>query len=76
MRLHLLYSAIIIDCLVIPVLAQQSKIIELRSADRLEGKIINNEDVRELIGNVHFVQIAAAGGLVKIWCDTAFRFMT
>lgn len=55
--------------------AQQSKIIELRSADRLEGKIIDNEEVRELIGRVHFVQLAAEGGLVKVWCDRALRFL-
>jgi lipopolysaccharide export system protein LptA len=76
MRLRLLYPAVATCCLIISAPAQQSKIIELRSADRLEGKIINNEDVRELIGNVHFVQIAAEGGLVKVWCDRALRFMT
>jgi lipopolysaccharide export system protein LptA len=58
-----------------PGLAQQSKIIELRHADILNGKTINEEEVRELTGNVHFVQIAAGGGLVKVWCDTAFQFM-
>jgi lipopolysaccharide export system protein LptA len=56
--------------------AQQSKVIELRSADRLEGKLINNEEVRELTGKVHFVQPAAEGGLVKVWCDRALRYMT
>jgi lipopolysaccharide export system protein LptA len=76
MRRCLLYSAIIIVCLAIPALAQQSKIIELRHADTLNGKIINNEEVRELIGKVHFVQIASNGGLVKVWCDRALRFMT
>jgi lipopolysaccharide export system protein LptA len=76
MHLRLLYSAITIVCLVIPSLAQRSKIIELRHADILNGKIINKEDVQELIGNVHFVQIPSEGGLVKVWCDTAFRFMT
>ena len=76
MRIFSLYIAIIIVCLTIPVSAQQSKIIELRHADTLNGKIINNEDVRELIGNVHFVQIASEGGLVKVWCDRALRFMT
>jgi len=76
MRLRLLYSAIIIICLAIPILAQQNKIIELRSADTLKGRTINNEEVRELIGNVYFVQIASEGGLVKVWCDRALRFMT
>jgi lipopolysaccharide export system protein LptA len=56
--------------------AQQSKVIELRSAERLEGKIINGEEVRELTGKVHFVQPTAEGGLVKVWCDRALRYMT
>jgi lipopolysaccharide export system protein LptA len=75
MRLRLLYSATIIVCLAIPVLAQQSKIIELRHADTLNGRTLNGEDVRELIGKVFFVQIASEGGLVKVWCDRALRFM-
>jgi lipopolysaccharide export system protein LptA len=57
-----------------PVFSQQAKVIELRSADTLKGKIINGEEVRELIGNVHFVQIAR-DGLVHVWCDRAIRFM-
>lgn len=55
--------------------AQQSSIIDLRHADRLEGKVILGEDVRELIGNVHFVQIPMSGGEVKVWCDRALRYM-
>jgi lipopolysaccharide export system protein LptA len=76
MQLRLLYYAIIIVSLSMPGLAQQSKIIELRHADTLKGKTINKEDVQELIGNVHFVQIPSEGGLVKIWCDRALRYMT
>ena len=75
MRLPMFYTAITIVSLTYPSPAQQSKIIELRHADRLEGKTINNEEVRELTGSVHFVQIAAEGGLVKVWCDRALRFM-
>jgi lipopolysaccharide export system protein LptA len=55
--------------------AQQSNIIDLRHADTLKGKILDGEEVRELIGNVHFVQFPASGGLVKVWCDRALRFM-
>ena len=55
--------------------AQQSNIIDLRHADQMEGKILNNEEVRELTGNVYFVQIPVSGGLVKVWCDRALRFM-
>jgi lipopolysaccharide export system protein LptA len=56
--------------------SQQHKIIELRSADTLKGRTINNEEVRELIGHVHFVQITENGGVVKVWCDRALRYMT
>lgn len=55
--------------------AQQSSIIDLRHADQLRGMIQNGEEVRELIGNVHFVQFPAKGGLVKVWCDRALRYI-
>jgi lipopolysaccharide export system protein LptA len=61
--------------LAIPAQAQNSKIIDLRNADRWEGKNINNENVRELIGNVNFVQHTAESKLVKVWCDRALQFM-
>jgi lipopolysaccharide export system protein LptA len=75
MRHYLLYSAITIVCLTIPALARQNKIINLRSADILNVKTINHEEVQELINHVHFDQIAATGGLVNVWCDRALRFM-
>ena len=75
MRLYVLYSTITIVFLTITAHAQQSKIIELRHADTLHGKTINKEDVQELIGNVYFVQIPSEGGLVKVWCDRALRYM-
>jgi hypothetical protein len=56
--------------------AQQSKVIELRSADKLEGKVINGEEVRELLGHVYFVQPAEGGGLVHVWCDRALKYVT
>ena len=49
--------------------------IELRSADQLEGKVINGEEVRELTGHVHFVQQPDSGGPVHVWCDRALRFV-
>lgn len=55
--------------------AQSPSVVELRSAQRLEGKIINNEEVRELIGNVHFVQPTRDGSYVFVWCDRALRYM-
>lgn len=54
---------------------QQSTVIELRSAQRLEGKMVGDEEVRELIGNVHFTQPTKSGGRVYVWCDRAIRFM-
>jgi lipopolysaccharide export system protein LptA len=72
---NLLITAILIFCAAVPLFSQQGKVIELRSADRMEGKTINNEPVRELTGNVHFVQIDSDGKLVHVWCDRAIRFM-
>jgi hypothetical protein len=65
MRLCLLYSAVTIVFLTMTAQAQRSKIIDLLHADTLNGKIIRGEDVRELIGRVHFDQIASEGGLVN-----------
>ncbi|MGB2869019.1 MAG: OstA-like protein [Bacteroidota bacterium] len=56
-------------------IAQPSRLIELRSAKELKGRIVNNEEVRELIGDVHFVQPASSGGLIRVWCDRALRYM-
>lgn len=56
--------------------AQPSKVIELRSARELNVKKIGDEEVRDFKGNVHFVQPAARGGTVKVWCDRAQQYMT
>ncbi|HTP80734.1 MAG TPA: OstA-like protein [Bacteroidota bacterium] len=53
-----------------------SKVIELRSARELKGRVVAGEEVRELIGNVHFVQQQESGGLVYVWCDRALRYMS
>ena len=37
--------------------AQGSNVIVLRYADQLQGRVINGEEVRELTGHVHFVQM-------------------
>lgn len=55
--------------------AQGSKTIDLRSANELKNRIVNNEEVRELIGNVHFIQTTASGERVRVWCDRAVRYM-
>ncbi len=59
----------------LPLFSQQERVIELRSANELRGKVINGEEVRELIGNVHFVQPSNTGGPVRVWCDRALRYM-
>lgn len=53
----------------------QSKLIELKSANSLDGKYIGEEEVQELIGNVHFVQTSSTGEVIKVWCDRALRYM-
>lgn len=50
-------------------------IIELRSANELKGRVINGAEVRELTGNVHFVQYLKDGGIVKVWSDRALQFI-
>jgi lipopolysaccharide export system protein LptA len=55
--------------------AQQSNIINLQHADTMKVNNLYGEEVRELIGNVHFFQFPTSGGLVKVWCDRALRFM-
>lgn len=54
--------------------AQQEKVIEVRSADVLNVKVLNGEEVRELLGNVHLIQTSPTE-VVKIWCDSALRYM-
>ncbi|MGH2568619.1 MAG: OstA-like protein [Bacteroidota bacterium] len=54
----------------------QSTLIELKQADSLHGREIGEEKVQELIGNVHFVQIASTGEVIKVWCDRALRYLT
>ena len=71
---YILVAAIF--CIASSMFAQQNKVIDLRHADTLKGKILYGEEVQELIGKVYFVQIPSEGGLVKVWCDTAFRFLT
>jgi lipopolysaccharide export system protein LptA len=54
--------------------AQGSRLIEVKSADVLHVRFIDGQEVRELIGNVHVIQ-SSPGELMKIWCDTALRYM-
>lgn len=52
----------------------QEKGFEVRSADVLHVVYVGTQQVQELIGKVHMVQ-PSTSGLVKIWCDSAFRNM-
>lgn len=54
----------------VPATAQESKVIILENADSLEGRVIDGEDARELIGNVQVRQ-----GNVLITCDRALQFL-
>jgi lipopolysaccharide export system protein LptA len=53
----------------------QSKVIELKSANTLEGRRIGGEEVQELTGNVHFVHISSKGEEIKVWSDRALRYL-
>ncbi len=55
--------------------AQTGKVIELRTANKMERSVINGEEVRDFVGNVHFVQPSDSGGTVKLWCDRALQFI-
>lgn len=55
---------------------QQGRLIELKSANELHVRTVGNEEVRELIGNVHFIQVLESGELIKVWCDSALRYMS
>lgn len=48
----------------------ESNIVILHHADSLVGKVINSEDIRELIGNVQFSQ-----GSVIVNCDRAIQYL-
>jgi lipopolysaccharide export system protein LptA len=50
--------------------AQEEKVINLENADHLEGKIIDGEQARELIGNVRFSQAK-----VRVSCDRALQYL-
>lgn len=57
-----------------PVQAQ-SKVIELKTANTLEGRRIGDEEVQELTGNVHFVQVSSTGEEIRVWSDRALRYL-
>jgi lipopolysaccharide export system protein LptA len=58
------------------VVARQEKLIELRAADVMNGKVVNGEQAREFVGRVHFVQHTESGQLVHVWCDRALQYLT
>lgn len=50
----------------------QEKGFEVRSASVLDVRTVGSNQIQALLGNVHMVQPSATG-LVKLWCDSAFR---
>ncbi|MBM4168893.1 MAG: hypothetical protein FJ215_07020 [Ignavibacteria bacterium] len=58
------------------MVAQESTpgVIELRSAAELYVRTIQGEEVREFIGNVHFVHPSAREGTVRVWADRALQY--
>jgi len=52
------------------VYSQETKVVQLINADSLVGKIINNESVRILNGNVHLIQDD-----INIFCDRGIQYL-
>lgn len=70
-------SKLLILCLAwsaIPLAAQSGRPVELRSARQLNVRTVAGEEVRDFVGNVHFVQPSEGGGLVQLWCDRAQQY--
>lgn len=55
--------------------AQSGRVIELRSANELNVRFANEEEIREFSGQVHFVQPSQREGPVMVWCDRAIQFL-
>ena len=72
---NLALTAAAVLCGIQPVPGQSAKVIELRSADKMENTIIGGEQVRDFVGRVHFVQPSDSGGAVHLWCDRALQFL-
>ncbi len=53
----------------------QTRMLELKSADSLIGRSMGRDEVRELIGNVHFIQIGETGEETQVWCDRAVHYI-
>lgn len=54
------------------LLVAQEKGFEVRSANVLDVRTVGTNQIQALIGSVFMVQPSATG-LVKLWCDSAFR---
>lgn len=80
---HGVPGGVLVCCLIVlcaglwsaQAVAQQGGVVELRSADELKVHMVNGEEVRELIGNVHFIQLSEEGDSVFVWADRAMRYM-
>jgi lipopolysaccharide export system protein LptA len=76
MRRLLIALAVFLTVVPWAVVAQgRPGVIELKSAQELKGRTVGDAEVRELIGNVHFVQFLREGGMVKVWTDRALQYL-
>lgn len=55
---------------VLNLLGQEIKIVQLINADSLVGRVLNNENIRILNGNVQFLHED-----IRIYCDRAIQFI-
>src|SRR5512143_1421212 len=60
--------SLLLLCGAAPALSQTGTVVVLQNADSLVGRVIDGEDIRELIGNVRIQQ-----GNVRISCDRAVQ---
>lgn len=57
------------------VASGQGRPVELRSANQLNVRNVDGAQVRDFIGNVHFVQPSERGQPVHLWCDRAQQYL-
>ncbi len=64
-----LYSILLLILLYTTAIHSQEKVV-LKKADKLTGKTENGETIREVTGNVHFIQ-----GDINVYCNTAIQYV-
>ena len=64
------FISILLLLLLASIAAYSQEKVELKKADKLTGKTENGETIREVTGNVHFVQ-----GNINVYCNTAIQYV-